>query len=116
MENSKTLQEATELVLDSFSNYDENTPTVEWNHRIAARDLSYQIGSLTKALMQLEGERFDEQKSKQELREIVADELADILAETLYIAHEMDISMSDALDAMVESDNKKIEKQSKFAD
>ena len=102
------------MVIKSFSNYDENTPTVEWNYHIAARDLAYQIGSLTKALMQLDGERFDEEKSESELRDIVADELADILAETLYIAHELDISMSEALDAMVESDNKKIEKQSKF--
>lgn len=114
MEKDKTLKEATQLVKDSFSNYDDNTPTVEWNYHIAARDLAYQIGSLTKALMQLDGERFNEGKSEAELRDVVADELADILAETLYIADGLGISMSDALDAMVESDNKKIEKQSQF--
>mgnify|MGYP001566597788 FL=1 len=94
-----------------FKKY-ELTGTTQWTAAIAARDLSYQIGSLTKVLMQIDGQRYAEGKDSEELKAKVADELADILAEVLFIAHEMDISMEDAWQKMLGSDNNKISQRS----
>lgn len=97
----------TQEIVDIFSHY-EKQGTVPWTYSIAARDLSYQVGSLTKALLQLEGARYNEGKTETELKAKVGDELADILAEVLFISHELSISLSDAWDDMLKSDYKKI--------
>jgi NTP pyrophosphatase (non-canonical NTP hydrolase) len=106
----KNLKELTAEVVSIFKKY-ETTGTTPWTYKIAARDLSYQLGSLTRALMQLDGERHAEGKSKEHLKEKVSDELADIFAEVLFIAHELDISLDDAFQNMLDSDNKKIKER-----
>lgn len=107
MKNPKTLKDLTSEVVTTFKKYEE-TGTVSWDHNTAARDLSYQVGSLTKALMQIDGERYRDGKTDEELRAVVADELADILAEVLFIAHRLGISMEDAWERMLLSDETKI--------
>lgn len=103
----KTLKEYTEEALATFKNY-QKTGTPAWNYSIAARDLPYQVGSLTKALLQLEGVRHTEGKSKEELRAKIADELADIFAEVLFISHGLGISLEQAWKDMLASDQRKI--------
>lgn len=102
-----TVSELTKLVRDSFASYDAQG-TTHWTWESAARDLPYQVGSLTKIMSQLAGERWADGKSKPELETAFQDELADILAEVLYIASERGIDMSAAMEAMVESDRKKV--------
>ncbi len=105
------LKHLTEDVVAIFKKY-EQTGTAPWTAQIAGRDLSYQIGSLTKVLMQIDGQRHAEGKTPEELKAKVADELADILAEVLFIAHKMDISIEDAWQKMLGSDNSKISQRS----
>lgn len=104
----KGLKDFTEEVVALFKKYEE-TGTPPWTYKTAVQDLSYQVGSLTKAVMQLEGERHAEGKSKEEMMKKVGDELADIFAEVLFIAHELNISLEEAWDQMLESDRSKIE-------
>jgi hypothetical protein len=95
------------MVRDSFAAYDAQG-TRHWTWETAAKDLTYQIGSLSKVMLQLSGDRWADGKSKAQLEAKFQDELADILAEVLYIASERGIDMSAAMDAMVKSDQKKI--------
>jgi NTP pyrophosphatase (non-canonical NTP hydrolase) len=104
----KNLDDFRQDVISIFKRYEE-TGTIPWTYKIAAHDLSYQIGSLTKAIMQLEGERHAEGKTREEVLKKVADELADIFAEVLFIAHELDISLEEAWEGMLRSDQTKIE-------
>lgn len=85
------------------------TGTHPWTYDTAARDLPYQVGSLTKLIMQLTGNRYAEKKSEDEIKSQIGDELADILAESLFIAHELGIDISDAWVKMLKSDTEKIE-------
>lgn len=78
---------------------------------MAAQDLAYQIGSLHKVILQLSGDRWADDKNKETLEANFRDELADILAEVLYIASERGIDMSRAMDEMVLSDQKKIDQR-----
>jgi NTP pyrophosphatase (non-canonical NTP hydrolase) len=103
----KTLKEYTEEIVKVYKSY-EQIGTTPWNYSIAARDLTYQLGSLTKILLQLEGSRYAKGKTEKELKTDLADELADILAETLFIAHDMNLSLDEAWDRMRDSDEKKI--------
>lgn len=82
--------------------------TKAWDYRIAARDLPCQVGSLTKLLMQLDGERYRHNKTDAELKNQIADELADIMSLVLFIAHELDIDVEKAWEAMLKSDDVKI--------
>lgn len=63
---------------------------------------------MTKLLLQLEGIRHRDGKTDEELKAKIADELADIFAETLFIAHGLDISLEEAWGTMLQSDQKKI--------
>lgn len=102
-----TITELTTAVKESFAKYDQRG-TQHWTWEVAAQDLTYQIGSLHKVMLQLSGDRWTDSKSKQELEAIFRDELADILAETLYIASERGIDMNRAMDEMVASDQQKV--------
>jgi NTP pyrophosphatase (non-canonical NTP hydrolase) len=105
--SSPTLHQLTDEIVAVYKRY-EATGTAKWTHEIAAKDLAYQLGSLTKALMQLRGERHAGGKTPEQLRAAVGDELADILAETLFIARELDIDLAASWQAMVASDDAKI--------
>ncbi len=109
---NKTLKDYTNEVVHIFGKYSAQG-TKPWTHQVATRDLAYQIGSLSKVLLQLENFRYREGLSPQELRAKAADELADIFAEVLFIAHGMGISLAEAWDAMLLSDRKKITERSK---
>ncbi len=101
------IEQMTEEIVAMYKQY-QKTGTKPWTYEIAAKDLSYQVGSLTKLIMQRTGERFADNKSEEELRKGIADELADILAETLFIAHELDIDLTQAWEDMIRSDESKV--------
>jgi hypothetical protein len=102
-----TITQLTKLVKDSFGTYDAQG-TSHWTWEVAAKDLAYQIGSLNKVILQLAEYRWADGKSKEEPEADFRDELADILAEVLYIAAERGIDMNKAMDEMVQSDQKKV--------
>ena len=104
---SKSLHTLQTEIVAQFKEY-EKQGTKPWTHDIAANDLSYQIGSLSKVLMQMRNERYDDGLTEQELKAKAADELADIMAEVLFIAHELDIDLYQAWEDMLGSDQKKI--------
>jgi hypothetical protein len=102
----KNLHDLTQEIVATYKSY-ESTGTKPWDYLIASRDLSYQVGSLTKIIMQLSKERYTKD-SPQILKASAADELADILAEVLFIAKELDIDMYQAWSKMIGSDEQKI--------
>ncbi len=102
----KNLHQLTDEIVATFESY-KQTGTKSWDYLIASRDLSYQVGSLTKVIMQMNNERYSKD-SPDELKSKAADELADIMAETLFIAKELDIDMYQAWSKMIGSDNAKI--------
>jgi hypothetical protein len=107
-----TLSQLTQIVKDSFAQYDKQG-TKHWTWEVAAKDLAYQIGSLNKVILQLSGDRWADRKDKDTLEAEFRDELADILAEVLYIASERGIDMNQAMGEMVQSDNRKVEERTK---
>jgi len=107
----KTLEEMTKQIVEMFDHY-ESQGTAHWTYKIAALDLSYQLGSLAKRILQLDGERYTEGLSKEEIKAKISDELADILAEALFISHELGMDMEQAWERMLASDAKKIEERS----
>jgi hypothetical protein len=109
MEN-RGLKEFESEVVTMFKKY-EQTGTIPWNYSIATRDLPYQVGSLTKAVSQLEGIRHREGKTDEELKAKIGDELADIFAEVLFIAHDFGISLEDVWQNMLASDQRKIDER-----
>ena len=108
--NDYTLSQLTQIVKDSFAQYDKQG-TKHWTWEVAAQDLSYQIGSLNKVMLQLSGDRWADGKDKAALEADFRDELADILAEVLYIASQRDIDMNQAMSEMVKSDTEKVEER-----
>ena len=102
-----TITQLTKIVQDSFGTYDAQG-TRHWTWETAAKDLAYQIGSLNKIMLQLSGDRWADGKDKAALEADFRDELADVLAEVLYIAAERGIDMNQAMDEMVQSDQKKV--------
>lgn len=84
-----------------------------WDYKIAVQDLPVQVGSLTKAIMQLHNERRAHGLSQVELKDKIADELADIMSLVLFIAHELNIDIKTAWNSMIKSDNNKIAALSK---
>ncbi len=102
----KTLHDLTNEIVAIYKSY-ESTGTKPWDYLVASRDLSYQVGSLTKVIMQLSKERYTKD-SPETLKSQAADELADILAEVLFIAKELDIDMYQAWGKMIGSDEEKI--------
>jgi hypothetical protein len=101
------LSDLTKLVRDSFNTYDQQG-TRHWTWQVAAQDLSYQIGSLNKVLLQLSGDRWADGKNVDALEADLSDELADILAEVLYIASIRRIDLGQAINDMVKTDQKKV--------
>jgi NTP pyrophosphatase (non-canonical NTP hydrolase) len=101
------LKKMEEQVVREMKNYHQLRGTKLWDYRIAARDLVCQVGSLNKLIMQLEGERFKHQKTQGQIKEEIADELADILSMVLFIAHELNIDIQEAWDGMLQSDEQK---------
>jgi hypothetical protein len=102
-----TITELTKAVKASFAKYDKQG-TAHWTWEVAAKDLSYQIGSLNKVMLQLSGDRWADGKDKNTLETDFRNELADILAEVLYIAAERGIDMNRAMDEMVADDERKV--------
>ena len=102
-----TISELAAAVKASFAKYDKQG-TKHWTWEVAAQDLAYQIGSLQKVMLQLSGDRWADGKDKDALEADFRDELADIMAEVLYIATERGIDMNRAMDEMVASDTKKV--------
>lgn len=110
MKRAKTLSELTSQVRASFAQYDKQG-TKHWTWETAAKDLPYQVGSLLKVILQLSGERYDEGKDKEQLDWQLRNELADILAEVLYIASELNINLETAIAEMVADDRSKVTKR-----
>jgi hypothetical protein len=106
----KTLKDLTDDVLMTFNRYNDQG-TNPWDYETATYDLAYQIGMLTKRIMQMKNKRYADGLSQAELKELVADECADILANTLFVAHELDIDLEKAWQGMLDSDEKKIEER-----
>jgi len=107
---SPTLEQLTKEILASFENYNRQG-TNAWTGFTAVEDLPYQLGSLTKLTMQLKGSRYTEGKTEAEIKAKMGDELADILAEVLYAAHEFNIDLADAWQKMLGSDYQKVEER-----
>lgn len=105
----QTMEEYIQEIRAIYRSY-EKTGTKPWDYGIASRDLSYQVGSLTKLIMQMEGERYKD-VSDESLKEKIGDELADIFAEVLFISSELDIDIDKSWRKMVDSDNRKIEER-----
>lgn len=109
--HGKTLQKMTEEIVKSFDSYTAQG-TKKWNWESAAKDLPYQVGSITKIMQQLTNERWAENKSNGELKAELSDELADTIACVLFIAFELNIDIESAWQAMLHSDQKKISERS----
>jgi NTP pyrophosphatase (non-canonical NTP hydrolase) len=107
MKDDPTLSELTEAVVKSFAKYDKQG-TLHWTWETAAADLPYQVGSLSKVILQIAGKRYSEGKTKKQLDWQLRNELADILAEVLYIAHKLNIDMNKAILEMVDDDDSKV--------
>lgn len=104
---AKSLDELQGDVVRIYAEY-ETTGTNRWTHQTALIDLQYQIGALAKCILQLQGNRFNEGKSTRELHASIGDELADILAEVLFIAHELNVDLMKSWSRMLEADQKKL--------
>lgn len=107
-----TISELTKAVKASFAKYD-NQGTDHWTWEIAAKDLAYQIGSLNKVMLQLSNHRWADGKSTEVLEADFRNELADILAEVLYIAGERNIDMNTAMEEMYDDDQRKVSERTK---
>lgn len=107
-----TISELSKAVKDSFAKYDKQG-TKHWTWKVAANDLSYQIGSLNKVILQLSNHRWADGKTKESLEANFRNELADILAEVLYIAGKRNIDMNKAMEEMFTDDDKKVTKRTK---
>ena len=108
----KNLKEMTQDVIQIYKRY-EKIGTNKWNKDIVSKDLIYQVGILMKRLLQLNNDRYRKGLTDKELISEISDEIADIIAETLFIAHELDIDVNESWDNMLESDKKKISERSK---
>ncbi len=102
-----SIQGMTEDVLRIFSKY-TSTGTNPWDYKVAAFDLQYQLGNLSKRISQLDNNRYNEGLSPEKIKACIADEIADIMAEALFIAHELDIDVEKGWRAMITSDETKI--------
>lgn len=109
MVKNKSIAQYTKDVVVTMASY-QKSGTKKWDYKTAAFDLSVQVGSLAKALMQLENTRNAHGMSKKELKAKIGDELADIFTEVLFISHELDIDIEDAFDKMLVSDKQKVSK------
>jgi hypothetical protein len=101
------LSKMKEQIVHQMEQYHQNLGTKPWDYRTASRDLSCQIGSLMKLMMQLENERYRHGKSDSQIKAEIGDELADILSLVLFISHDLKIDIASAWDQMIKSDQKK---------
>ncbi len=108
----KDLNDMRDELLEVWNNYHKQG-TIPWTHEIAAQDLQYQLGSLTKLILQLKNYRYNEGLSESEIKEKIADELADIIAEAIFIGDGYGIDLMEAWNKMLRSDERKIEERSK---
>ena len=102
----------TDQVVRQISQYSQ-TGTKPWDYQTAVKDLPVQVGSLTKLIMQKNGERFAHGMSEQDIRLKIADELADIMSLVLYIAHELNIDIKEAWGNMLKSDFTKFSRRNR---
>ena len=102
-----TLSQLTAGIKNSFAKYDQQG-TQHWTREVAAKDLAYQIGSLNKVMLQQSNHRWSDGKDAASLEADFRNELADILAEVLYIAAELNIDMNRAMDEMMDDDQRKV--------
>jgi hypothetical protein len=109
---SKTIQQMSDEVVSSFNSYVAQG-TKKWNWESAAKDLTYQVGSIAKIMQQLTNERWAENKSEKQLKLELSDELADVIACALFIAAELNIDIDQAWQAMLNSDKAKVSKRLK---
>lgn len=107
MKKSYSIAELTKMVQKSFAKYDKQG-TDHWTWETAAADLPYQTGSLSKVILQMKNKRYAHGKTKEQLDWQFKNELADIFAEVLFIAGELNIDMTEAILEMVDDDNSKI--------
>ena len=107
----KDLNDMLTELLETWNTYSDQW-TIPRTHETAAQDLQYQIGSLSKLILQLKNYRYREWLSEPQIMEKIGDELADIIAESLFIAHGFGIDMNHAWDQMLASDRKKIKERS----
>lgn len=98
-------------IVRNFDEY-EKQGTPPWTYETAVRDLPYQVGNLSKLVLQKIGDRYNEGLSDEEIQLKIADELSDIIADVLFIAHELNIDITEAWQAMLASDQKKISERS----
>ena len=101
-----------EQIVEQLKKYHQHLGTKPWGYQTAAKDMSYQIGSLTKLMMQLEGERYRHAKTDDQIKEEIADELADMLSLILFISHELNIDLKEAWNNMLQNDENKLKKRS----
>lgn len=106
-----SIQSIQDYTVDIFEKY-KKTQTNPRTYKTAALDLSYQIGSLNKGIMQLDNDRFRNNLSDNQIKETIGDELVDIMTLVTFIAHELDIDLEQARSQMVKSDQKKITNRS----
>lgn len=85
------------------------TGTQSWDYKTAAIDLPVQAGALMKLIMQREGLRYKGDLSEDNIKEKISDELVDILSLVTFIARELNISLGDAWNKMLESEHKKVQ-------
>ena len=104
---SKSLDEISATVVASFNRYAAQG-TTPWTWEQAVKDLPYQVGSIAKLTMQLNNERWADGKSAAEIKTILSNELADVIADTLFIAHGLDIDMNRAMAEMLDDDSRKV--------
>jgi len=107
----KTLDQLTQEIVAVYKEYAKQG-TLDWDYRATTTDLSYQVGSLAKVVMQMQNLRYRDGLSDEELKKKAGDELADILAEVLIIANDLGIDMNQAWNNMIQSDQNKISERS----
>jgi NTP pyrophosphatase (non-canonical NTP hydrolase) len=108
---SKTIHQMTDEVVKSFNSYVAQG-TKKWNWESAAKDLPYQVGSVAKIMQQLTNERWAEGKSESQLKAELSDELADVIACSLFIAAELNIDIDQAWQNMLDTDSRKVSERS----
>lgn len=104
---SNTLEELFKKQMIVWDHYFKQG-TNPWNADIAIQDLTYQIGSLAKLNLQLKNCRYRDGQDDTAIKAKMSDELVDILAEVLFVSHELGIDLNKAFNDMLDSDIRKI--------
>ncbi len=107
----RDINEMQKQVVKIFKKY-QSQGTKMWTYETASHDLQYQIGKLSKCILQLKNYRYRENLTDDEIKENLSDELVDIMAEVLFIADELKIDLNKSWEKMIESDEDKINERS----